>query len=60
MELLKALTPGSLVGLLVGIGMVNWVDPGTAAGAGLLLFLCAAIGALVGWMVSSGKGKKEE
>jgi hypothetical protein len=58
MELVKALTPGAIVGLLFGIGVVTWVDPRTTAGTGLLLLVCIAVGTLIGAMFSAGKGKE--
>lgn len=59
MELFKELAPGAIVGLLIGIGVVTWVEPGTTAGTGLLLLVCVAIGTVLGGLFSVGKGKEE-
>lgn len=42
-ELIKAFGPPGMIGVLLGVAVVTWVRPGTAAGAALLIVVCLCL-----------------
>jgi nitrogen fixation-related uncharacterized protein len=52
---------GGLIGALIGIAFVWWIEPTDAGGTGLLIVTPIAVGAVIGGIFfPSGKGKQSE
>lgn len=55
MEIVGLLGRGGLIGGLLGLGFVTWVNPGTIEGWLLLLSVCVGIGVVVSLLFGSCK-----
>ncbi len=65
-ELVKQYTPASVIGVLLGIALVLWVEPATGGGAALLVavtvLICIAVAILISFLrpVANEKSNVEE
>jgi hypothetical protein len=55
---IKELGIGGVVGLLLGIALLTWVQPRTTGGVGLILIVSIGMGTVVGavWSAARGRG----
>ena len=53
MTALQQLGTGGLIGFLLGLVVVWYIDPTTPGGTGLLLVICVAIGVLLSTLFSA-------
>jgi hypothetical protein len=61
MGFIKELGLGGIVGLLLGIALVSWVQPRTTGGVGLILLVGVGVGTVVGGMwLASKRGRKDK
>jgi len=59
-DIVKEFGLGGLIGLLLGIGVVSWVEPTTTGGVGLILLVTIVLGTVVGGIrlrVMQGRNK---
>jgi hypothetical protein len=56
MSALQKLGTGGLIGFLLGLAVIWYVEPTTAGGTGLLLVICVALGMLVSALISAIRG----
>jgi hypothetical protein len=58
---IKELGLGGVVGLLLGIALVSWVQPRTTGGVGLILLVGVGVGTVVGGIWSAAmRGRKDK
>ena len=60
LDSVKKLGPSGAIGLLLGFGLVIWIDPTTNAGAGLIIILTTAIVTVVGASISAVRSRKRD
>jgi hypothetical protein len=59
--MIAKLSLGGLIGALIGLAFVWWIEPTEAGGMGLLIVIPTAAGAAIGGIFfPSGKGKRTE
>jgi hypothetical protein len=58
--MVKELGLGGLIGLLLGIGVVSWVEPTTTGGVGLILLVTIVLGTVVGGIRLRGRQGRDK
>ena len=51
-DIFVKLAPSALVGVLLGFGLIVWIDPTTGGGSALLIFISTVLTTVVGGIAS--------